>query len=128
MSRTGRALGGAICCLLAFGAARAAAGRELHWREIAVEARLAADGSLHVTELQQMVFTGDWNGGERIFRTFLGQSIEMDRIVRIDASGASRELQRGDLDDVDRWNWKGSNTVRWRSRAPSDPEFGRARS
>jgi uncharacterized membrane protein YgcG len=102
-----------------------AGAKELHWTALEVDARLENDGTLTISELQRMVFTGDWNGGERIFRTFLGQSIEMDRIVRIDASGASRELQRGDLDDVDRWNWKGSNTVRWRSRAPSDPEFDR---
>jgi hypothetical protein len=39
-----------------------------------VRAILDADGRLHVTESQAMVFTGDWNGGERIFRVSPGQS------------------------------------------------------
>ena len=124
MSRTGRALGGAICCLLAFGAARAAAGRELHWREIAVEARLAADGSLHVTELQQMVFTGDWNGGERRFDLRPGQTVELVRMSRFDpATRDWRQLAQGGLDAVDRWDWHDRRTLRWRSRLPSDPPF-----
>jgi uncharacterized membrane protein YgcG len=113
----------ALACLLSAAATAAVAAKELHWSALEVDATLENDGTLKISELQKMVFTGDWNGGERIFRTFLGQSIEVDRIVRTDASGVSRELERGDLDDVDRWNWKGSQTLRWRSRAPSDPEF-----
>ncbi len=44
--------------------------------------------------------------------------------MRIDpATGAERELERGDLDQVDRWDWAGSSVVRWRSRRPEDPPF-----
>lgn len=101
-----------------------ASARELHWRAVDVAARLEADGSLHVAETQAMVFTGDWNGGERRFRLGLGQSVEVVRIVRVDpASGGETELARGDLDQVDRWDWTDGSTVRWRSRLPSDPEF-----
>ena len=42
--------------------------RELHWSAMDVRARLDDSGTLHVVERQAMVFTGDWNGGERIFR------------------------------------------------------------
>src|SRR5207245_1133767 len=39
--------------------------RSLYWRSLEVSARLDADGRLHVSERQAMVFSGDWNGGER---------------------------------------------------------------
>src|SRR5262249_50941943 len=44
-----------------------AAQRELHWDALDVEAHLDADGVLDVIERHTMVFTGDWNGGERVF-------------------------------------------------------------
>jgi uncharacterized membrane protein YgcG len=98
--------------------------RELHWRALEVEAKLESDGTLAVSELQQMVFTGDWNGGERVFRLFAGQELEIVRIVRVDPStGEERELARGGLDQVDHWDWATSKAVRWRSRSPGDPEF-----
>ena len=58
----------AWCIVLVLCFSRAAvAQRELHWDRLDVEARLDAAGSLHVTETHAMVFTGDWNGGERKF-------------------------------------------------------------
>ncbi len=42
--------------------------KELRWRALEVEARLESDGTLAISEVQRMVFTGDWNGGERKFR------------------------------------------------------------
>jgi uncharacterized membrane protein YgcG len=100
------------------------AARELHWRAIDVAARLEADGSLSVAETQAMVFSGDWNGGERRFRLGLGQTVEVRRVVRIDpVSGGETELVRGDLGAVDHWDWTDGETVRWRSRLPSDPPF-----
>src|ERR1019366_9664228 len=66
-----------IAALLAmlFGAGSALAQKSLHWRALDVKARLDADGSLHVVERHAMVFTGDWNGGERSFRLFPGQRL-----------------------------------------------------
>ena len=55
-----------------------AAARELHWRELAVTARLDAEGRLHVSELHRMVFTGDYNGGERSFRVQGDQALELE--------------------------------------------------
>jgi uncharacterized membrane protein YgcG len=104
--------------------APAAEARELHWRELAVTARLDADGRLHVSERHEMVFTGDWNGGERTFWIRAGQGILLHRVQRIDASGETIELTRGDLDSVDHWDWVEGN-VRWRSRRPDDPPFDR---
>jgi hypothetical protein len=124
MTRSGLALAGSLAVLAALGASPHAAARELHWREFEVAARLASDGALHVEEMQLMVFTGDWNGGERKFRTRGGQTVEVERISRFDASRrAWIDLEQGDLDAVDRWDWHGSDTVRWRSRRPSDPPF-----
>ncbi|MEO8276272.1 MAG: hypothetical protein ABI639_08635 [Thermoanaerobaculia bacterium] len=101
-----------------------AAAKELHWKSLEVEARLESDGTLAISELQRMVFDGDWNGGEREFRLGLGQHITIDRIVRLDPSGAvAAELSLGSLDEVDRYAWAKSDTLRWRSRRPSDPEF-----
>lgn len=98
--------------------------KELHWRALEVDARLEADGTLAISEVQRMVFTGDWNGGERKFRLGSGQRLTLDRIVRLDPEGGSgRDLVEGSLDEVDRYAWAGSDTVRWRSRLPADPPF-----
>ncbi len=97
--------------------------RQLHWRAVNVEARLDRDGRLHVREAQSMVFTGDWNGGERIFDVRPDQEFRFERLLRVDsASGAERELQEGDLDEVDHYGMS-QHTLRWRSRLPSDPPF-----
>jgi uncharacterized membrane protein YgcG len=103
--------------------ARAGA-RDLYWRSLQVEARLADDGSLWVTEWHAMVFDGDWNGGERIFRLGPGQRVELRGITRIDREGGGRvDLVQGDLAQVDDWDWTDATTLRWRSRLPSDPPF-----
>lgn len=77
-----------------------------------------------MAERQAMVFTGDWNGGERGFRLGGGQEIEFERLTRIDpASGARVELVEGDLDRVDHYDWVDGDKLRWRSRLPSEPWF-----
>jgi uncharacterized membrane protein YgcG len=98
--------------------------RELSWDALTVDATVKADGSLHVIEEQRMVFDGDWNGGERVFRLGPRQRIELLGIERIDpASGERRTVQPGSLDTVDRWAWTDGTTLRWRSRLPTDPPF-----
>src|SRR5512134_1452461 len=97
--------------------------RELHWRRIDVKATLDRDGRLRVTERQAMVFTGDWNGGERAFNVRFRQALDFHRLIRAHADGVERPLIRGNLAEVDRWDWANSSTVRWRSRLPSDPAF-----
>jgi hypothetical protein len=83
-------------------ASPAAAQRSLHWEELAVSARLGADGRLHVTETQTMVLSGDWNGGERRFRLRPEQELELHRVRRLDpATGAWLSLRQGSLDSVD---------------------------
>jgi uncharacterized membrane protein YgcG len=97
--------------------------RSLFWRELAVEARLDADGRLHVRERQAMVFDGAWNGGERRFDVRLGQRLVVHGLTRIDAATGERTpLREGDLESVDRYARDGSS-LRWRSRLPSDPPF-----
>lgn len=99
-------------------------GRTLHWREMVVSARLDADGRLHVRERQAMVFDGAWNGGERVFDLRWGQDLALNGVARLDpVTGARTPLVSGDLDRVDRFDWTGSETLRWRSRLESDPPF-----
>ena len=72
-----------------------------------------------------MVFTGDWNGGERGFRLGLEHRLELNGIEREDLATHSRiplTLNR-DLARVDEYAWADSTTLRWRSRLPSDPPF-----
>ena len=121
MRRMTRALRmGLLLGLAAAGVVRA---RELSWPAIDVRARLDADGTLHVVERQTMLFTGDWNGGERVFRVEPGQDLRLESIRRIAADGSAHALSRGDLSGVDQYSWKDARTLRWRSRLPSDPSF-----
>jgi uncharacterized membrane protein YgcG len=123
MRRMTRALRMALLLGLAFAAAGIARARELSWPAIDVRARLDADGALHVVERQTMRFTGDWNGGERVFRVEPGQDLRLESITRIAADGSTHPLERGDLSEVDQYAWKDARTLRWRSRRPSDPAF-----
>lgn len=103
----------------------AAQSRELHWPAITVTAHLDADGRLRVREEQQIRFVGDWNGAERRFDVPFRQKFSLLRLSRIDAqSGSTVLLREGDLDLVDGFDWSDDgNTLRWRSRLPSDPPF-----
>lgn len=98
--------------------------RQLSWDALEVAATVESDGALHVIEEHEMVFDGDWNGGERVFRLGRHQEIELLGIERIDPeTGERRAVQPGSLDLVDRWAWTDGTTLRWRSRLPSDPPF-----
>jgi uncharacterized membrane protein YgcG len=99
-----------------------ALGKSLHWTAVDVEARLDRDGNLHVVERQQMVFDGDWNGGERDFNVRGRQQVGVRRIVRVD-DGREIPLTQGPLDEIDRWDFASAGVVRWRSRLPGDPPF-----
>lgn len=103
-------------------AASAAYPKSLHWRAIEVEAHLDGSGLLHVAETQTYVFDGDWNGGERQFVTYAGQSLQLEGVDRVDA-GQVIPLTRGDLAAVDRYDLLDGLTLRWRSRLPEDPAF-----
>ncbi|HSA57403.1 MAG TPA: hypothetical protein VLE53_16955, partial [Gemmatimonadaceae bacterium] len=111
--------------LLAAAASSAPAqGRRLHWRSIAVDARLDAAGGLHVREREAMVFTGDWNGGERRFRVEPWQRFEFERLARVDpVTGEEHPMRRDDLAVVHAWDFTDAGTLRWRSRLASDPPF-----
>ncbi|HEB50415.1 MAG TPA: DUF2207 domain-containing protein, partial [Desulfobulbus sp.] len=105
-------------------AAVSASARTLYWQDMSVRARLDDRGTLHVREIQTMVFTGAWNGGERRFRLRPGQHLSLKGVFRRDpATGRAVPLIHGSLDQVDHWSWAGSHILRWRSRLPSDPPF-----
>ena len=117
----------ALLVLLAALAPLAAQDRTLHWNELAVTARLDADGALHIRERQTMVFTGNWNGGERDFRLEFGQRLKFEKISRFDSiGGVEVELREGSLDQIDEYSWTSDKQLRWRSRLPSDPLFDNA--
>ncbi|MDX1503716.1 MAG: hypothetical protein R3325_15260, partial [Thermoanaerobaculia bacterium] len=118
------ARGAAGALALALLGAAAAHGRTLHWRALAVEARLDGDGKLLIVERQTMVFDGAWNGGQRDFLLEPGERLELYGVQRVDpASGVVVRLTRGDLDRVDHYDWIDRDTLRWRSRLPGDPPF-----
>ena len=115
---------GLFLSLLVLLPATSADARSLRWSSFDVEARLDADGVLHVSERQAIVFDGDWNGGERVFDLRPGQRLRFESLYRIDpATGAETRLSRGSLDTVDNWDWEERHHLRWRSRRPSDPPF-----
>ncbi|HET7433954.1 MAG TPA: DUF2207 domain-containing protein [Thermoanaerobaculia bacterium] len=96
--------------------------RTLSWPSVETTAHLDADGMLHVSERQTMLFDGDWNGGERVFTIRSGQTFALNGIKRIGDSGEEIPLRSGSLANVDEYSVDGG-TVRWRSRLPSDPPF-----
>jgi uncharacterized membrane protein YgcG len=126
VSRAARRLSLVACALLVTVLAVAphrAEAKELRWKSLDVKAKLDATGGLSVVETHAIVFDGDWNGGERTFRVFPGQSLALESVTRIDKDGTRHPLAQGDLSAVDAWNWSGPYVLRWRSRLPSDPPF-----
>src|SRR5262245_6644361 len=116
----------AWCIVLVLSFSRAAvAQRELHWDRLDVEARLDAAGRLQVTETQSMVFTGDWNGGERAFNLRPHQTLSFTGISRRAAGGLLDLKEDRTLSSVDDYAWTDARTLRWRSRLPTDPPFAR---
>ena len=103
--------------------------RELHWAALDVDAHLNGEGVLDVIERHTMVFTGDWNGGERVFNLRPRQKLEFLSLERMDAhTGSPQLLQETSVpDDVDEFTWTDRRTLRWRSRRPSDPPFANTR-
>lgn len=99
--------------------------KRLDWRRLDVAATLDRDGRLHVVETHAMVFNGDWNGGERRFHLRIGETIQLEKISRIEPGGALHPLRPGDLTAVDQYAWRDANTLRWRSRLAADPPFDR---
>src|SRR6187399_1608509 len=106
-----------------------AAERELHWDALDVDAHVRADGVLSVIERHTLVFTGDWNGGERVFNVRSRQKLEFLDLQRVDANtGSLRPMHEASPpSNVDEFTWADSRTLRWRSRLPSDPPFADTR-
>jgi hypothetical protein len=101
----------------------AVAQRQLSWSDFDVVAHLGADGRLTVTETQAMVFSGEWNGGERRFNVRPRQTLSFVGVARR-VGGAWRPLtEDARLDQVDEFSWTGKHVLRWRSRLPSEPPF-----
>jgi hypothetical protein len=117
---------GPVLVLLAL-VSPAAAQRTLHWDRIDVVAHLDADGDLLVTETQDIVFTGDWNGGERRFDVRPGQRLRLLGLARLESDRRIALKPDGAIDDVDEYVWAADDTLRWRSRRLTDPPFSDTR-
>ena len=112
-------------CILAL-PANALAQRALHWDNVEVAAHLDAEGRLVVTETQTMVFSGDWNGGERRFNIRPRQKLRLlglDRVSGADGDRAIPMVRDSSLDDVDDYAFTDDTTLRWRSRLATDAPF-----
>lgn len=98
--------------------------QSLDWPQFDVSAHLDSTGTLHVRERQVIRLSGDWNGGERVFDTRLGQRFDLVQLLRVDSlTGTEVPLVYGAIDSVDGYAWAESRTLRWRSRRPDDPAF-----
>lgn len=113
----------ALLCVLSFGWANPAAARTLHWPSLTVDLRIDEEGLLRITERHEMMFDGDWNGGERTFQLRSWQDLELVSVSEIlPDSGTRVDLVDGDLDAVNEFRLS-DKTLRWRNRLPSDPPF-----
>lgn len=112
-------------CILALPAG-ALAQRALHWDNIDVAAHLDAEGRLTVTETQAMVFSGDWNGGERRFNIRPRQKLRLEGLARVEGVRSIPLVRDSSLDDVDDYAFTDDTTLRWRSRLPDDGPFENA--
>lgn len=113
-----------LACLLLVVSVSAAHGRSLYWQSLDVQARLDAQGALHVVERHAMVFDGDWNGGERRFQLRRWNSLALESVSKIDPdSGARTALTQGDLRRINTYELMRGEVLRWRSRLPTDPPF-----
>jgi len=99
--------------------------RDLHWDALQVTAHLDSRGTLHVVETHTMVFTGDWNGGERTVNIRPRQHLTLTGIYRDNGAGWQPLTEDARLDGVDDYAWTDSKTLRWRSRLRTDPPFNR---
>src|SRR5689334_3214885 len=107
----------ALALLLCAPALMRAQQRTLSWPAVTVTAHLDASGALRVQERQAILFSGDWNGGERSFDIRNGQRFEFNSLTRIDSvTGVAQPLRYDEaLDDVDDFAWTGDGrTLRWR--------------
>ena len=114
-------------CAVALGVVALPAGalaqRALHWDSVDVAAHLDAEGRLLVTETQTMVFSGDWNGGERRFNIRPRQQLQLISLDRAEGDGWKSMVRDRSLDDVDDYAFTDDTTLRWRSRLATDAPF-----
>ena len=105
--------------------ATALAQRQMHWDRLDVSAHLDANGALTVTETQTVVFTGDWNGGERRFDVRGRQRLRFLGMSRLEDSRRIGLAPDDRIDNVDEYALPEANLLRWRSRRSTDPPFSR---
>ena len=101
--------------------------RTLSWTALDVSAKLDNDGTLWVSERHRMLFDGDWNGGERIFRVEDGQQLALVGMSRVDENGETQPMARATGDGIGLHEYRfDGRTLRWRARQSFDPPFRNA--
>ncbi|HYI07488.1 MAG TPA: hypothetical protein VEK57_00330 [Thermoanaerobaculia bacterium] len=101
--------------------------RTLAWKALDVAAKLENDGTLRISERHRMLFDGNWNGGERIFRIDRGQQIALSGMSRVDEKGETHAMAEATGDGVGLHQYRfDGRTLRWRAREASDPPFRNA--
>ncbi len=101
--------------------------RTLRWKSLEVTAKLENDGTLRVSERHRMLFDGDWNGGQRVFRVGRGQQLSLLSMSRVDERGRKRPmaLTLSERIALHEYGFDGT-TLRWRAREASAPPFRNA--
>ena len=118
-----------VLLVLALGAASLlhAQERTLAWKSLDVTAKLAADGTLAISERHRMRFDGNWNGGERIFRIDPGQQLQLSGMSRVDQNGDIQPMAEAIGSGIGLHHYRfDGETLRWRAREASDPPFRNA--
>ncbi|MGZ5441207.1 MAG: DUF2207 domain-containing protein [Thermoanaerobaculia bacterium] len=101
--------------------------RTLAWKALDVSAKLDNDGTLRVSERHRMLFDGNWNGGERIFRVEHGQQLALLGMSRVDENGETHAMAEASGDGVGLHEYRfDGRTLRWRARQGFDPPFRNA--
>jgi len=96
---------------------------EVGWEAVDVKARVGADGLLHVNENDTVSVIGDVTIVERSFRLWIGSSVRVVRVDRLDPGGPTLALAPGSVDRADRYESPDEMTLRWSVRAASSPAF-----
>ena len=99
--------------------------KSLYWERIDVDVNVLEDGSLDMTEIQEYVFDGDWNGGMRNLRIndcdnikFLGIEETTGNEIILYTEGNISKLYCYQITKK-----LGQLEIKWRCRRTSDPPF-----
>ncbi|MBW3671751.1 MAG: DUF2207 domain-containing protein [Acidobacteria bacterium] len=68
--------------------------KSLHWPRFDVTASLDSEGRLQIVERHEILFDGDWNGGERTFDLRAGQKLDLHAVRHAIVERAEGSIQK----------------------------------